>query len=251
MNDLNVINVTENNVDEYGFFCSKNKKFEGYKLKRAWLEQRFKEGLGIRLLQSETEGTIGFIEFTPGEFNWRGINAKGYLVIHCMFITLKKYRNKGCASLLVKECLQEAKKRKMNGVAVVTSDGPWLADKRVFVNNGFEIVDKTDRFELLVKQLKKSKLPNFTDWERNRKEVKGFNIIYSNQCPYHIKSVNDLCEEAEERGLDIKVTELTTPEESQNTSSIYGTFAIVNDGKLLADHYISKTRFKNILKKEI
>lgn len=33
--------------------------------------------------------------------------------------------------------------------------------------------------------------------------------------------------------------------------SIYATFNLINNGKLLADHYISLTRFNNIIKKEL
>ena len=39
--------------------------------------------------------------------------------------------------------------------------------------------------------------------------------------------------------------------EAKNAPSGYGVFNLLHDGKLLEDHYLSATRFKNILKKEL
>ena len=50
--------------------------------------------------------------------------------------------------------------------------------------------------------------------------------------------------------LKLNIVELTSPKEAQNAPSIYATFNLIYDGKLLADHYISARRFTNIIKKE-
>jgi hypothetical protein len=65
------------------------------------------------------------------------------------------------------------------------------------------------------------------------------------------KSVNDLAETAAEHGVALKVTVLKSAREAQNAPSYYGVFSVLWDGRLLADHYVSKGRFKNILQKEI
>ncbi|MEX2739192.1 MAG: YoaP domain-containing protein [Candidatus Wukongarchaeota archaeon] len=251
MNDIKIVTVDENNISEYGFYCSKNPKYEGYQLKFDWLKQRFTEGLKIKLLQSNTEGTIGFIEYIASEYAWRAVDASGYLVIHCIYIYSKKDRKKGYGSLLVNDCIEDAKKEKKNGVAVVTSDGPMMAEKRLFLKNGFGVVDKAERFELLVKQLKEGTLPKFKNWEKELSKYKGLNLIYANQCPYHKKAVSAICDTAEEKGLQVKVFEIKDAKDAQNAPSIYGVFCLVHDGKLLADHYISKTRFLNIFNKEL
>jgi len=251
MDDIKIITVDENNVSEYGFYCSKNPKYEGYQLKLDWLKQRFTEGLKIKLLQSNSEGPIGFIEYIPGEYAWRVVDASGYLVIHCIYVVSKKDRSKGYGSLLLNDCIEDAKKMKKSGVAVVTSDKAMMAEKGLFLKNGFEVVDKVERFELLVKQLKKVPLPRFKDWEKERSKYKGLNLIYANQCPYHKKAVSAICEASEEKGFQVKVFEIKDAKDAQNAPSIYGVFCLVHDGKLLADHYISKTRFQNILNKEL
>jgi hypothetical protein len=48
----------------------------------------------------------------------------------------------------------------------------------------------------------------------------------------------------------MQITELKTPADAQNAPSLYSVFNLINNGKLLADRYISLTRFNNILKKE-
>jgi hypothetical protein len=65
------------------------------------------------------------------------------------------------------------------------------------------------------------------------------------------KSVSDLAEMAAENGLKLNITELTTSREAQNAPSYYGVFNLIWNGRLLSDHYVSKGRFKNILRKEI
>ena len=76
-------------------------------------------------------------------------------------------------------------------------------------------------------------------------------MVYSAQCPMVPKSVNDLSEMAEEHGLKLKVTALNNAQEAQNAPSYYGVFNLVWNGQLLSDHYVSKGRFKNLLRKEI
>ena len=75
--------------------------------------------------------------------------------------------------------------------------------------------------------------------------------MYAHQCPWHIKSVTDLTESAARHGIDLKCHEITTANQAQHVPGGYGTFSLIKDGVVLADHYISKTRFENILKKEL
>jgi hypothetical protein len=65
------------------------------------------------------------------------------------------------------------------------------------------------------------------------------------------RSAEDLRDEAEKHGLELKVTVLTTAQEAQNAPSYYGVFSLVWDGQLLSDHYVSRARFRNILKSRL
>lgn len=252
MTDVRVINVDLNNISQYPPKCFLNPKNEGYQIKLEWLKKRFSEGLKIKQLYSEKEGKcIGFIEYMPGKYAWRAVDARGYMFIHCMWISPNKYKEKGYGSLLVKECIKDAKKEGKIGVAVVTSEGPFMAGKDLFLKNGFKSVAETGLFNLMVKALKKGPVPKFRDWEKQLSKYKGLSVIYTNQCPWVARSIKDLGEIAKEKGLKLKVTELKTAKDAQNAPSIYATFNLVYNGKLLVDHYISNKRFLNVINKEI
>ncbi|MCL5876430.1 MAG: GNAT family N-acetyltransferase [Candidatus Bathyarchaeota archaeon] len=246
-----IVTLTPDNYTELGCPCFLNPKQEGHQIKLEWLKKRFAKGFTIKHLMLENEKRpSGFIEYTPGEYAWRAVDANDYLVIHCIWINPNKYKQKGYGSLLIQEAIKDAQKQNTAGVAIVTSDGPFIASKNLFVKNGFELVAQDDRFELLVKQLRKAALPAFKDWRKQLSQYKGLNVVYSNQCPWVARSMTEFAALAKEKGLALKVTELKTAQEAQNAPSIYSTFTLINDGKTLADHYISTTRFLTILKKE-
>ena len=46
-----IIDINEQNLDQYGLFCKKSqKKEEGYKSKATWIKDQFKNGLKYKLL---------------------------------------------------------------------------------------------------------------------------------------------------------------------------------------------------------
>jgi len=230
---IKIIGLNSENVSEYEPVCFLNPKNEGYQKKLEWLKKRFSEGLLIKQLYSEEERKcIGFIEYTPGEYAWRAVEAKGYVFIHCIWISPNKFKEKGYGSLLVEECIKDAKNEGKYGVAVVTSEGPFMAGKDLFLRNGFKSVAKAKpSYELMIKTLKKGPLPKFTDWEKKLSEYEGLNIIYANQCPWVARSIEDLGEIAKKKAVEVKMIELKSAKETQNA--------------------ISNTRFLNILKKEL
>ncbi|MCK5560698.1 MAG: GNAT family N-acetyltransferase, partial [Thermoplasmata archaeon] len=158
MPEIEIVDVGPDNIADYGVCFINNPKHEGYQAKVKWLEQRYKEGMKLKqLIILETNKVEGYIEYVPGEYAWRAVNAKGYMFIHCIFVTHKQYRGKGYASALLNECINDAKRAKMNGVAVVTSEGSWMAGKALFLKNGFEMLEHAPpRFDLLVKKFKKT-----------------------------------------------------------------------------------------------
>ena len=248
-----IVRLTQENISQYPPTCFLNPKNEGYQIKLKWTKKRFSEGLKINQLYSEKEGKcIGFIEYIPGEYAWRAVNAEGYMFIHCLWISPNKYKRQGYGSLLVEECIKDAKREGKYGVAVVTSEGPFMAGKNLFLKNKFTSVAHADpSFELMVNLVKKGPLPEFRDWEKQLSTYEELNIIYSNQCPWVARSIKELSEVAKEQGLEINVTELKDAEQAQNAPSIYATFNLVYNGRLLVDHYISRKRFLNIVNKEI
>ena len=117
-NKPNIIDVNLTNVDKLGFFCRMSKmKTAGNQKKLAWLKKRFNEGLKIKMLELPERG---FIEYIPGEYAWRGVDAKGYMFIHCLWVVGKSKGN-DYGELLLNECMTDATKQQMKGVAVLVS----------------------------------------------------------------------------------------------------------------------------------
>jgi L-amino acid N-acyltransferase YncA len=254
MANYKIVPVDGSNVEELGFFCVKNKKHPGYIAKLSWLRQRFKEGIRIKLIVTKDGREAGFLEYIPGEYTWRLIKAKGYLVIHCIWVASKKFPYKGMASALLADCIKDAESSGKEGVAVVTSDGPWMASKAVFIKNGFEVVAETEpHFQLLAKRIGKGPLPVFIQNRDERlKRYHGLQLLYTNQCPYIGKAVRELPPVAEKHAIRLDLVELESAAEAREKMlSPYGMINLVYNGKLLADHPISATRFKNILQREL
>ena len=139
MSSPRIVNVDENNISEHPPKCFLNPKNDGYLVKREWLKKRFSEGLIIKNLYLQEENKCnGFIEYAPGEYAWRAVDAKDYMFIHCIWITPNKYKGKGYGSRLVKECIKDAEKQGKNGIVVVTSEGPFMAGKDLFLKKKFK-----------------------------------------------------------------------------------------------------------------
>jgi hypothetical protein len=201
-------------------------------------------------LLNEAGKQIGYIEFVPAEFAWRPVIAPGYMFIQCMFLYSKQDKNIGNGSLLVQAAEDEAQKLKMKGVCTMTSKGTFITDKRLFEKNDYVLTEKLERFELMAKKFKsKFDNPKLIDWTKNREKYLGWHLVYADQCPWHNKSAHALQEVAEENGIVLNVKKITSSQDIKKSPSGFGTFSLIHDGKLLEDHYLSATRFWNILKK--
>jgi len=256
MSEAEIRDMTAENIFDYGFCGTRNIEHEGCRRKAEWFKKRLSEGMKYKVLYSEKKGTVGLIEYIPGEYSWRAIEADRYMVIHCLCIFYKPFRERGYASLMIDECIKDAKKEKMQGVAVVTRKGAWMVGKEIFLKKGFEVVDTAPPdFELLVKKFKKdAPLPKFKeDWEKVLKKYpKGLTIFWSDQCPYIAKSMKEITEMIKERyKIKARIIEMESHDQAQNAPSPYAIFSLIYDGKLHAFHPISSKRFMNIMDKEL
>jgi hypothetical protein len=255
MESVEIIDTNIHNIMEYGICGYKNMKHEELRRKLEWLKNRFPEGLKIKTLYSATDGTQGMVEYIPGDYCWRPVEADGYMFIHCIFVGFKRaYKAKGYASRLLDECQNDAKSEKMYGVAAVTRKGSFMAGKELFVKHGFEIVDKAPPdFELLVKKFdSNTRAPKFKrEWEKRLGHYsRGLTIIRADQCPYSVKNVKEIVDTAErDYGLKTTIKNQKNCREAQNSPCAFGTFCIVYNGKVIACHPISSRRFSNIMNK--
>jgi GNAT superfamily N-acetyltransferase len=241
-----IVTVKADNIDRYGFFClMSRRKAEGYRRKHDWLIERFKEGLMLKLIL-EGERPVGFIEYAPAEAAWRPVHAKGYVVIHCLWV-VGKWKGQGYGTRLLRNCVADAKKMGAHGVAMVTSSRVWLAGRDLLEKKGFECVDEAPPgFELMVKRFGEARMPRFPkDWaKRSGKYGSGLTILRTDQCPYIDDAVRIVAEAAQDKDLDVKVVSCDKAQQARSRSpSAYGTFGIVNDGELFSYHYVTKKQF--------
>jgi hypothetical protein len=255
MDDMEIIGTNADNIQRYGICSFKDMKKDGFKRKVDWIKSHAPEGLTIKTLYSEKAGTQGMIEYVPGEYCWRPVDAAGYMFIHCIFVGFKReFKGKGYGTRLLNECIHDAKKGNMYGVAVVARKGTWMAGRDIFTKNGFEVVDSAPPdFELLALKFDKSSpSPKFKPgWDEKLKKLgKGLTIFASDQCPQVIKSMSEIRETArKDFGITPNIVEMKTYKDAQECPCPFGVFGIVYDGKIEAYAPISNTRFKNIMNK--
>jgi hypothetical protein len=258
MNSTQIIDLTPENIADYGVCGYKDVK-EHLELRKKieWFKEYYPKGLRIKVLLSKKGGYQGMLEYIPGKFAHRPVEAEGYMFIHCIFVGFKKeFKGRGFASSLIDECIKDAKKEKMLGVAVVTRKGPFMVNKEIFIKKDFQVVDSSKPdFELLVKKFdSKSKNPKFNSnmTENLNKYQQGLYVIRSPQCPYTEKNVNAIIESAKNKfNLTPNLIDLKDSNDVQDLPCAFGTFGIIYNGKIISHHPISNTRFENIMKKLI
>ncbi len=251
MPSTDIIDTSATTICEHGFCGFKDSSTAGHKRKSAWLKKRFAEGLKFKVLRVDGVDA-GMSEYMPGEHTWRPVSAAGYMVIHCLMIDKKKFKGKGYGSLLVEDCLADAERAGMSGVAVVASGGTWMAGPAIFRRHGFECVDTAPpAFELLAKKLRDAPPPKFrTGWDRALREYgSGLTIITSDQCPCTAKAADDILSACKALGIRPKVVELKTGRQARTAPSAYGVFNVIYNTRLVAEHPISGTRFRSIMRK--
>lgn len=247
---MNIIDVTPDTVDETGFFCyMSRRKSAGWRRKRRWLETRFAEGLRIKMLDL-SEGGRGFIEYVPGEFAWRPVEAAGYMFVHCLWV-VGKSKGKGHGSMLLEACLDDARRSGANGVAMVTSEGNWLAGRKLLLSHGFAVADRAPpTHELLVAAFGDAAPPSFAGaWEEKARRLgAGLSVVRTDQCPYLEDAAASALQVARDRGLASRELELQSAREIRERSpSPYGVFSIVCDGSVLGHHPLPSKKLHEIL----
>jgi hypothetical protein len=258
MNDIQIIDLTPENIADYGVCGYKDvEKHVELRKKIEWFKEYYPKGLRTKIIFSKKCGYQGMLEYIPGKYAHRPVDADGYMFIHCIFVGFKnEFKGKGYASSLIEECIKEAKEKKMLGVAVVTREGSFMVHNDIFLLKGFKVVDNADPdFNLLVKKFDKSaKDPMFKSnrIENLKKYTKGLTVLRSAQCPYTEKNVNAIVESAKKTfKLKTSLIDLEDRIAVQNNPCAFGSFCIIHEGEIISHHPISNTRFENIMRKRM
>jgi GNAT superfamily N-acetyltransferase len=248
MSDVKFVTLTESDLGKVQMLCGHSPTYRrGYDAKVEWMQARLREGMRYTLVQGP-KGNAGMIEYIPAEVAWRGVEAKGYLFIHCLWI-VGQNRGHGYGRQLLDACLEDAKGT--NGVAVMVSKTHWLPTPKLFLTNGFELADHADpSFDLLVKRFKPdAPLPRFM---RTRAQVPpGLTLYRSDQCPYY-QNVPAIVERVgEQLKVPVNIIHVDNAKAAQKVPGFYGTLSYFFNGEFLTYHPTGTEKLLELLKPKL
>jgi len=247
-----LIDVNLSNLDSLPCCGIKNPAHPGVIAKRRWLRQHLPLGLNAKILIDNDGKPCGYIEYLPGEYAWRAVDARGYMFVHCIWNHSRRNRDKGWGSAMLRACLRDATAAGMNGVAALTREGPWSAGAALFDANRFKLVDTAPLdYQLWVRKLNpRAANPAFKDCSEHAARFQDkLTLVTSEQCPYAVKFTAEIRNAAQQLfSIEPRVVELSSHEDAQSAPTTYAVFSVLSGGHVLADHPISRTRFCNIMR---
>ena len=248
---MEYIQVTKDNIDKEHICCAiSNNKDVQVSSKKAWLSDRFDEGLVF--LKSVERGKC-FIEYIPAENAWIPINAPDHMYIDCLWVS-GSFKGHGYSSDLLNSCINDSKDKGKTGLCILSSakKRPFLADPKFLRYKGFEVCDEADNGIQLwhLPFDKKTALPIFKECAKHPHiDEKGYVLYYTNQCPFNAKYVPVLEETAKENGIAFKAIKITSREEAQNAPTPVTTYSLFLDGKYVTNEQMNDKRFLKLIGK--
>lgn len=248
-----LITLDERNIDSEHICCAlaDKKCVPGVKLKKEWLKQRFAEG--YKFIKLNVNGKV-FIEYGPVESVWQPVDAAGYTIINCFWVS-GSYKEQGYGTRLLDECIQDS--RNKNGMVVISAGKkkPFLADKSFFIKKGFTVCDTAPPyFELLVKKNNDAApAPCFQSSvkEMNCGYPNGLTVYYSDQCPFTDFYTEEIRKVAGEYGIPFQAVKVSSREDAQNLPAAFGIYNVFFNGKFITHEILSESRFVKLFQAEL
>ncbi len=233
-----IITLDKSNIGKEHICCafSDKKCKDGYELKKDWLRQEFDNGYIFRRIDARAKV---FIEYGPAENGWLPVNAPGYLLINCFWVS-GQYKGQGYGKELLRLAVEDARAQGKEGLVTVvgTKKFHFMSDTKWLLKQGFETCETlSSGFSLLVKKLNHDAgNPEFRESVKSGEclDKNGLVVYYSNRCPfseYHV--VTSLTETAEKRNLPLKVIKLDTMEKAQTAPTPATIFSLFFNGKFI------------------
>jgi GNAT superfamily N-acetyltransferase len=248
MSDVKIITLTESDLGKVQMLCGHSPTYRrGYDSKMEWMRDRLREGMRYTLLRVNGRNA-GMVEYVPGEVAWRGVEANGYLFIHCFWV-IGKNRGHGYGWQLLKTCLEDA--RGTNGVAVAVSKTHWLPTPKLFLKNGFELADQVaPSFDLLVKRFNPdAPLPGFK--RLVQKAPPGLTLYISDQCPYTQNMPDIVNKVGNQLKIPVNIIQVDSAKAAQESPCSYGTLAYFYNGELLTYRPTGTEKLMGLMKMKL
>ena len=248
---MEYIQVTKENIEKEHICCaiSSNKDVQVIS-KKAWLTERFEEGLVF--LKSVERGKC-FIEYLPAENAWNPIEAEGYMYIDCLWVA-GSFKGNGYSTDLLNACIEDSKNKGKKGLCILAAakKKPFLADPKFLKYKGFRVCDEAengiqlwclpfDEDAALPKLKECAKKPHIDE--------SGYVLYYTNQCPFNAKYVPVLEELAKEQNVEFKAIHIESKEMAQSAPTPITTYALFFDGEYLTNEQMNDKKFLKLLGK--
>ena len=243
------INLDLNNIDEEHICCAIGdpKHQDGVNKKKQWIKNKIKDGHVFRKLNARGKT---FIEYEPVETAWVPIIGENYMYIYCLWVA-GSFKGKGIGKVLLEYAINDAKKKKMNGICTLVSQKkkPFIGDKKFFLHYGFKVIDKVNDYELLALQFDNKETPKFSDTARKMEiDSQDFTIYYSNECPYVEYEVKELYNYAKDNNIKLNFMKIDSLEKAKNVPCIFNNWANFYKGKFISNTILNANSFKKLLK---
>jgi len=234
------------------------KSAEGYAAKRRWLEGEFPRGYIFRRLDERAKV---FIEYGPAECAWVPVEAAGWLMLGCFWVS-GRYKGQGYARELLAAAVENARRQGRHGILAVVGVPKFhfLGDPKWLLRQGFEEVDAlATGFRLLALRVSADAddapavgaaapaitpdvaaipAPRFADCARSGEcpDKDGLVAYYSDRCPFTRHYVEgELAVTADARSIPLKLIKLETAEQARACPSPATIFSLFYRGRYLTN----------------
>jgi thiol-disulfide isomerase/thioredoxin len=248
---MEYIRVTKENLEEEHICCAiSNNKDVQVSSKKAWLSERFNEGLVF--LKSVERGKC-FIEYIPAENAWNPLIADGYMYIDCLWVS-GSLKGHGYSSDLLDLCVKDSKSKGKKGLCILSSakKKPFLADPKFLKHKGFAVCDEADNgIQLWYLPFQKdTEIPRLKECAKHPHiDEKGYVLYYTSQCPFNAKYVPILERFAKEQSIPFRAIHLQKKEEAQNAPTPITTYALFFDGEYITNEQMNEKKFLKLIQK--
>lgn len=249
---MDIVKITHQNIKDEHICCgfADKKCSVGYENKKEWMSKQL--DYGYTFIKGDVRGKV-FIDYSDATKAWAPIEAPGFLMINCFWVS-GQYKGTGQGKALLNTFIKDAQGK--SGIVALTSTKkmPFLSDREFFKRNGFQLADVAPPyFELWYLKLKDdAPVPKFKpSCKTGTTEHKtGLVVYYSDSCVFTDYYVNtELKRLASERNIPVTIIKIDTLEKAQNHCSPFTIYNVFLDGKFITHHILSNSTFDKYIQK--
>ena len=245
---MEYIRLTGENLESEHICCAiSNNKDVQVASKKAWLAERFQDGLVF--LRAKERGKC-FIEYLPAENAWCPVEADGYMHVNCFWVS-GSLKGHGYGNDLLSACIADAKAQGKRGITAISSPKkmPFLSDPKYLIHKGFRIADDAAPFFTLLYLpfSEDAPVPKFKACAKQPKiDKQGFVVYYTHACPFTAKYVPLVEKAAKEQGIPFESVLLTSKEEARSAPTAWTNYALFYNGNYVSNEILNEKKLTEL-----